>query len=82
MDASQEIASLDEDLVKEEWVVLAAFGRVMLSAQVLETTVFQLAHLDRKTPNGLERCPPNRRPPEAAENRSSSAVEGRRARTA
>jgi hypothetical protein len=55
MDASQEIASLDEDLEKEEWVVLAAFGRVMLSAQLLETTVFQLTHLDRKA-NGLERA--------------------------
>jgi hypothetical protein len=56
MDASRGITSLDEDLESEEWPVLAAFGRVMLSAQLLETTVFQLAHLDRKTPNGLERA--------------------------
>jgi hypothetical protein len=56
MAASQGITSLDEDLENEEWVVLAAFGRVMLSAQLLETTVFQIAHLDRKTPNGLERA--------------------------
>lgn len=45
-----------DHLEPEEWPVLAAFGRVMLSAQLLETTTFQLAHLDHKTPNGFERA--------------------------
>lgn len=48
--------TLDDDLGPEGWGVLAAFGRVMLSAQLLETTIFQLAHLDRKTPNGIGRA--------------------------
>jgi hypothetical protein len=48
--------SLEEDLEPGEWAVLAAFGRVMLSAQLLEITIFQLAHLDRNTPNGVERA--------------------------
>lgn len=33
-----------------------AFGRAMLSAQLLEFTIFQLAHLDRKSPTDLERA--------------------------
>ena len=56
MPDSGKLISLDEDLEPEQWPVLAAFGRVMLSAQLLETTIFQLAHLDRKTPKGVERA--------------------------
>src|SRR5215211_2090313 len=50
------LSSLDEDVKRREWAVLAAFGRVMLSIQLLETTIFQLAHLDRTAKNGVERA--------------------------
>jgi hypothetical protein len=49
-------ATLDRDLGEAGWSVLATFGRAMLSAQLLEFSVFQLAHLDRKTPKAWERA--------------------------
>jgi hypothetical protein len=55
LDAELSIA-LDHDLDSDGWTVLAAFGRAMLSAQLLEFTVFQVSHLDRKTPKAWERA--------------------------
>lgn len=48
--------ALDVDLGVEGWRVFAEHGRAMLSAQLLEFTVVQLAHQDRKTPTGFERA--------------------------
>jgi hypothetical protein len=47
------------DLAEEfgdELPVLVRYGRTMLSAQLLEFTVFQLTHLKKKTPADMERA--------------------------
>ena len=51
--ASDEVsASLDD----EDWNVLALYGRAMLSAQLLEFSVFDLAHWERPKPKDADRA--------------------------
>lgn len=40
----------------EELPVFLCYSRTMLAAQLLEFTVFQLTHLERKTPKDMERA--------------------------
>jgi len=48
--------AVEATLDKRDWKVLALYGRAMLSAQLLEFTVFQLAHLDRRSPENWDRA--------------------------
>jgi len=43
------------DLDREDLRTLLLYGRAMLSGQVLEFSVFQLAQLDQRSPTDFER---------------------------
>ena len=51
--ASDEISKSLED---EDWNVLALYGRAMLSAQLLEFSIFDLARWERPTPKDADRA--------------------------
>src|SRR5689334_17698187 len=43
-------------LDEEDWKVLALFGRAMLSAQLLEFSIFELAQMERPPAQDIERA--------------------------
>ncbi|MEA2493952.1 MAG: hypothetical protein QOJ29_1863 [Thermoleophilaceae bacterium] len=44
------------ELNRADWLILARLGRAMASAQLLDFTIFQLAHMERRTPKDIERA--------------------------
>ena len=52
MTDEEEVISIDREDVR----VLVLYGRAMLAAQLLEFSVFQLTHLERKSPKDMERA--------------------------
>ena len=49
-------AELSASLDDEDWNVLALYGRAMLSAQLLEFSIFDLARWERPTPKNADRA--------------------------